>query len=47
MLVEVGKLTGVECLINTSLNGRGRPICNTFTDVRQEFAGTGVRIVNF
>lgn len=36
VLVAVGKKTGAECLINTSLNGPGRPIANTADDVRAE-----------
>jgi len=47
VLVNIGKLTGAECLINTSLNGKGRPICNTLADATSEFANTKVRIVSF
>ncbi len=36
VLVEVGKKTGAECLINTSLNGPGKPISNTLEDVKKE-----------
>jgi carbamoyltransferase len=36
LLVEVGKLTGSECLINTSLNGPGKPIVNTLADAEKE-----------
>jgi len=36
VLVEVGKKTGAECLINTSLNGPGKPIANTADDVTNE-----------
>ncbi|MCF7865430.1 MAG: hypothetical protein K9M11_02920 [Candidatus Pacebacteria bacterium] len=36
VLVEVGKKTGAECLINTSLNGPGKPISNTIDDVKNE-----------
>ncbi|MCX5651815.1 MAG: hypothetical protein NTU45_10565 [Planctomycetota bacterium] len=35
LLVEVGKLTGYEVLINTSLNTKGRPIIN---DLNEAFA---------
>jgi len=33
LLVEYGKLSGVECLVNTSLNVAGKPICNTNKDL--------------
>lgn len=46
-LVEMGKFSGVECLINTSLNGKGRPICNTVADAKKEFAGLPVKLVYF
>jgi len=46
-LVEIGKITGAECLINTSLNVRGRPICNTLADFTSEFSGTKIRAVSF
>jgi len=36
VLIEVGKKTGAECLINTSLNGPGKPISNTAEDARKE-----------
>jgi carbamoyltransferase len=35
LLVEVGKLTGYEVLINTSFNTKGRPIIN---DIDEAFA---------
>jgi predicted NodU family carbamoyl transferase len=46
LLVKVGKLTGVECLINTSLNAKNKPICNTYEDARRELRGTEVEIVS-
>jgi carbamoyltransferase len=47
LLTEVGKLTGAECLINTSLNGRGRPICNVSSDVTNELDLKTIQVVNF
>lgn len=35
ILKEYGKLSGVECLINTSLNTGGKPICNTEQDLKE------------
>lgn len=37
LLVEYGKLSGHECLINTSLNGKNKPICNSFDDALEDF----------
>lgn len=37
LLVEYGKITGHECMINTSLNGKGKPICNTYQDAINDF----------
>jgi predicted NodU family carbamoyl transferase len=42
LLEEFGKLTGVECLINTSLNGPGMPICHTLKDAQDDFGDTKV-----
>lgn len=39
LLAEFGKLYGVECLVNTSLNGRGMPICHTAADAMADFGG--------
>lgn len=36
LLTDYGEISGVECLINTSLNGKNKPICNTFYDVMQD-----------
>jgi predicted NodU family carbamoyl transferase len=47
LLTEVGKHTSAECLINTSLNGRGRPICNTLADAVEEISGNDIRVVSF
>ena len=44
MLVCYGKLTGHECVINTSLNKAGKPICNTYEDAAEDFP-TGLKIV--
>lgn len=46
-LVHLGTLTGCECLINTSLNGRGLPICNTLADFDKELGGLGIAVAGF
>jgi len=46
-LVEVGKKTGAECLINTSLNGRGKPIVNSVNDVHREMETKYFRLISF
>jgi carbamoyltransferase len=46
LLVEYGKLTGHECMINTSLNGKGKPICNTYQDAIDDFEGKDIKIVS-
>lgn len=46
LLVEFGNLTGHECLINTSLNGGGKPICNTLDDVREDMKLKDVLIIS-
>lgn len=46
LLVEYGKLSGVECLINTSLNRKSKPICHTYEDVRREMRGRDIDIVS-
>ncbi len=46
LLTEVGKETGFECLINTSLNGPGKPICNTFTDAKNDFKGRDIKLIS-
>lgn len=45
LLVEVGKKTGFECLINTSLN-KNAPICNTYEDALNDFKGKDIDILN-
>jgi predicted NodU family carbamoyl transferase len=37
LLIEYGKLSGHECLINTSLN-KNKPICNTLKDAQEDFS---------
>ena len=37
LLVEYGKLSGHECFINTSLNGKNKPICNDLKDAESDF----------
>ena len=40
-LVEVGKLTGREMVLNTSFNIKGQPIVNTPREALETFLGTG------
>jgi predicted NodU family carbamoyl transferase len=47
VLVEFGKLSGIECLINTSLNTGGKPIANTLADAEFDCKGLPVEIVCF
>ena len=44
LLIEYGKLTGTECLINTSLNTDGRPIANDLVDAQYDFRQYPVQI---
>jgi carbamoyltransferase len=44
LLIEYGKLTGTECLINTSLNTDGRPIANDLVDAQYDFKQHPVQI---
>jgi carbamoyltransferase len=44
LLVEYGKLTGHQCLINTSLNANNKPICNTIADVIEDMQNKNVVI---
>jgi len=46
LLVAYGEESGVECLINTSLNGKKRPICNTLEDAQKDMAGKDVELVS-
>lgn len=46
LLVSYGELTGVECLINTSLNKAGMPICNTYEDAEEDMKGKPVQLVS-
>ena len=46
LLVEYGKLTGSECLINTSLNGPGKPICNTYEDAVEDFKEKNIKLIS-
>jgi carbamoyltransferase len=46
LLVEYGKITGRECLINTSLNGPGKPICNTYNDALEDFENKDIQLVS-
>jgi predicted NodU family carbamoyl transferase len=46
LLVEYGRLTGHECMINTSLNGKGKPICNTYQDAVDDFKNKDIELVS-
>lgn len=46
LLQEYGRLSGVECLINTSLNAAGKPICNTYEDARRELRGKELELIS-
>ena len=46
LLVEYGRLSGVECIINTSLNKNRKPICNTWEDARREMRGKDLELVS-
>ncbi len=45
LLVEFGKLTGHEVLINTSFNIQGEPIIETPRDALRCFGGTGIDVL--
>jgi carbamoyltransferase len=45
LLVEYGKISGHECIINTSLNGKDKPICNTYEDALKDFEGKDIEII--
>ena len=42
LLVEVGKATGRQMVLNTSFNVKGQPIVNTPEEAIQTFLGTGI-----
>ena len=46
LLVEYGKLSGFECLINTSLNGKNKPICNNFNDAKEDFKNKDIELIS-
>jgi predicted NodU family carbamoyl transferase len=46
LLIRYGELTGHHCLINTSLNGPGKPICNTYDDAFADMNGRDVELVS-
>lgn len=46
LLVAYGDITGVECMINTSLNKRKKPICNTYQDARSDMRGKDIEIIS-
>jgi carbamoyltransferase len=46
LLVEYGKLTGHECMINTSLNSKGKPICNTYQDAMDDFKNKNIPLIS-
>lgn len=45
LLVAFGQRSGVECLINTSLNARGRPICETLDEAIFQFRWCSKKVV--
>lgn len=45
LLTHYGEITGHECMINTSLNGPGKPICNSYEDAAADMRGKDVEIV--
>jgi predicted NodU family carbamoyl transferase len=46
LLVAYGEITGVECMINTSLNKRKKPICNTYENARSDMRGKDIELVS-
>jgi carbamoyltransferase len=46
VLVEYGKLSGYECLINTSLNGKNKPICQTYKDAQKDFKNKNINLIS-
>lgn len=46
LLNEYGKITGHPVLINTSLNGKDKPICNTLNDVENDMKGKNIEIIS-
>jgi carbamoyltransferase len=42
LLVEVGKTTGRQMVLNTSFNVKGQPIVNTPEEAIATFLGTGI-----
>lgn len=46
LLVEIGKITGYECLINTSLNAKDKPICNTYEDAKKELRSNDIELIS-
>lgn len=46
LLKEYEALTGHPVLINTSLNGKGMPICNTLEDAQSDMKGKSVELIS-
>jgi carbamoyltransferase len=46
LLTNYEKISGHACLINTSLNGKGKPICNTFEDAKIDFANKDIELIS-
>jgi carbamoyltransferase len=46
LLVECENLIGHPCLINTSLNSKGKPICNTLDDATEDFEGKNIELIS-
>ena len=46
LLKEYGKITGYECMTNTSLNGKGKPICNSYSDALEDFKNKDIMLIS-
>lgn len=46
LLVAYGKISGCECVINTSLNKKKKPICNTYQDALNDMRGKDIQIIS-
>jgi len=46
LLKEYGSLSGSECLINTSLNGKNKPICSSLEDAVSDFKNKEIQLIS-
>jgi predicted NodU family carbamoyl transferase len=46
LLVAYGEQTGHECMINTSLNAGGKPICHSYSDAKNDMENKPVELVS-